>query len=133
MIMEASELRMNNWVYIQQYKENKQIGVVYENGSFVTKNNEHSFSSIECATPIPLTEEWLRKAGFFKGKDDYFGTEPIFTQVICIYSHGENVFSLYRYNDAHVYVEYVHQLQNLYHALTGEELNFDLCQSSTTK
>jgi hypothetical protein len=74
--------------------------------------------------PIPLTEEWLIKLGF--------GMEsPGF------YSYGEESMADYCYNlddkTFHEYYptsdmnclakcEYVHQLQNLFFALTGEEL-----------
>ena len=65
--------------------------------------------------PIPLTEEWLLKFGFEKkiGWDDL------------IYHVKNNVdlyefLSGYEYYDFHI--KHVHQLQNLYFALTGEEL-----------
>ncbi len=75
------------------------------------------------AEPIPLTEEWLIKFGFEKEKN-----------VIPIYSIGK--ISIYldceMYPNGRVYFnswcilkekpKYVHKLQNLYFALTGEEL-----------
>lgn len=68
--------------------------------------------------PIPLTEEWLLKFGFEVYEFDHKANQ---------YRHGnrllvirdENCF--YDYG-ADILVKYVHQLQNLYFTLTGEEL-----------
>jgi len=82
--------------------------------------------------PIPLTEEWLLKFGFEKdeniGFDDFIFSIDIFNIFQCKYEL--NSFSyplLMRYGNPNEYksatsVFYVHQLQNLYKALTGEEL-----------
>ena len=80
--------------------------------------------------PIPLTEEWLLKFGFHKHHGEYYN------ETIAIWEKGYLwYFSIYPLEDmedelpdmsAHRtghYVKCVHQLQNLYHALTGEELN----------
>lgn len=70
---------------------------------------------------ITLTEEWLLKLGLKKssyfttgGKSEYeFGRLTLFVDG---FSVGTNEF------DAVDCVEYVHQLQNLFFALTGQEL-----------
>jgi hypothetical protein len=73
--------------------------------------------------PIPLTEEWLLKFGF-----EYHHDTPhpnkVFRKL-----HTEGFIDLeqikhYYYGGSFTSVEcrYVHQLQNLYFALTGEEL-----------
>ena len=68
--------------------------------------------------PIPLTEEWLLKFGFEKNKnsDLYFrlNNYEYFIENGII----DNGYS--RMNE--ISVKYVHQLQNLYFALTGKEL-----------
>ena len=69
---------------------------------------------------IPLSEEWLIRAGFEKYSDKEF----------YIYTSKENEVRFYKsdsdWNLAYFITEtrYVHQLQNLYFALTGEELTF---------
>ena len=60
--------------------------------------------------PIKLTKDWLIKFGFVKEECFY-------------YKNGvaiEDDFTLEGFGD--VELKYVHQLQNLYFALTGEEL-----------
>jgi hypothetical protein len=78
--------------------------------------------------PIPLTEEWLLRFGF----DNWFGKEYILSN-----GHFYCVFKFYKNGRIDTYfcgqnerfknkdtrfIKYVHQLQNLYFALTGEEL-----------
>jgi hypothetical protein len=77
--------------------------------------------------PIPLTEEWLVKFGF---------EDRIETGVCIAYHYGHNPItndwmielikihedSFYFYKNGHFKIVFVHQLQNLYFALTGEEL-----------
>jgi len=64
--------------------------------------------------PIPLTEEWLLKFGF--------ETQGIMAKVWIL--KNINVWALDGgfANDLDYPINYVHQLQNLYFALTGEEL-----------
>lgn len=77
--------------------------------------------------PIPLTEEWLVKMGFEYSVstvsysiffDDYNGVlriKPIGTELNVWMKRNNRTIRL-------VEVKYVHQLQNLYFTLTGEEL-----------
>jgi hypothetical protein len=78
--------------------------------------------------PIPLTEEWLLKFGFDK-KTPYEG--KLFYEI----GHNEMYFKVKEvgdiYNHWYFYkwewilttnIQYVHQIQNLYYSLTGEEL-----------
>lgn len=76
-------------------------------------------------SPIPLTTEWLERFGFEKYKDYDEGE---------LMRHGKVLltkkFAL-RYSDTNddwyystaIVLQYVHQLQNLYFALTGTELD----------
>lgn len=124
--MKASELRVGNIVYIPQTKTNEQIGCIEENGRFVIKGYKSSYSSIECLRPIPLTEEWLIKFGFTRHHTDYFN-DVIFIKNVP--NNNEFEWGVYP-NEIGSGIQiknrkplkYVHQLQNLYFALTGEEL-----------
>lgn len=73
--------------------------------------------------PIPITDDWLIRLGFEEPKgyggfvidDDYTYTlHPILTMDQC--------YSFYINESHETVVRYVHQLQNLYFALTGKEL-----------
>ena len=64
--------------------------------------------------PIPLTEEWLLKFGFKKDNN--------FTWVNLEMELMQREDGFWIWLGADLYLEHVHQLQNLYFALTGEEL-----------
>ena len=87
---------------------------------------------IEDITGIPLTEEWLLKFGFVNGNKTYanaFSLEVLQTDFYlrpCYaggYYWGFNLEKVddCEFNDAEPVIS-IHQLQNLYFALTGEEL-----------
>ena len=81
--------------------------------------------------PIPLTEEWLLKFGFYlrDGFSNTFKLNVEKHQYDCseiTYSEKEGLF---RFSNGQQkgttlipHIKYVHQLQNLYFALIGEEL-----------
>ena len=73
--------------------------------------------------PIPLTEEILLKFGFEKqhNEDDF---DYWFKKGFCddiLWEHSEGFCHSLNYGGD---IKYVHQLQNLYFSLTGEELTF---------
>ncbi len=67
--------------------------------------------------PIPLTEEILLKFGFEKKGDFWFVKSGIKIE------NRNNGFSYFRYLNE-IKILSVHQLQNLFFSLTGEELTF---------
>lgn len=69
-----------------------------------------------CYNPIPLTEEWLVKFGF-TGWDLGYYTLLMDSGAFAILT--EDGMTIISRN-----IKHVHQLQNLYFALTGEELTF---------
>ncbi len=70
--------------------------------------------------PIPLTEEWLIKAGF--EKDDYPNTFVLSIEYIYVELTVFKGVISFRTSDDNVVLKYVHQLQNLYFVLTDQEL-----------
>lgn len=116
------ELRIGNFVQADDYYPYADIDGVYTDyvGIGVV------LYDYDAVSPIKLTKEWLVNFGFeyfekivTNGWGDlsyYFLEMPdgakleIFTDFSCNHYHGAGV------------IEYVHQLQNLYFALTGDEL-----------
>lgn len=82
----------------------------------------------EFVEPIPLTEEWLVKFGFEKVNDNFMTIESYhYENKNCwIYLIADGfeleLNTLSERNNLCRTYKYVHQLQNLYFALTGEEL-----------
>jgi len=117
--MKATELRLGNLVLYN----NEQTHIIngYDIADLDIDPIEDSF------TPIPLTEEWLLKFGFEKndwkeiGKLFYYGWAK---DSFLIESTRDNTFFCLDGKPETV-IKYVHQLQNLYFALTGEELKIN--------
>lgn len=126
--MEASELRINNWV---AFKHKTKDGFEY---TTITRSCYEGRIIENSYDPIPLTEDWLLKFGFRKGHNEYGNTFHIMD------TNGYTAkFTVEHWSDESIQDEYkglfwcdrvinkdankyVHQLQNLYFALTGEEL-----------
>lgn len=103
--MKANELRIGNIV-------NRQGTEIRVDGSDIKWFEDGSYLGIE---PIPLTEEWFVRFGFNKANEYYKKQCNDFVLGIRI----EDFFMPYI---SHTKLIHVHQLQNLYFALTGEEL-----------
>jgi hypothetical protein len=71
-------------------------------------------------SPIPLTPEILEKAGFKKQSSGY----RRLNNIILMYDNDDNCWLL----KGHPFFKFqsLHQLQNLYHSLTGKELEINL-------
>jgi len=131
--MKETDLRIGNWFktfeidkdhgeeyfQIESFSQNKEktLGVEFRNGS--------CWSIVELIDPIPLTEEWLVKFGFEvkpnRAYEKYwkdFGDMAILVdEDLEFYIHAESYEG-----ETLRKVEHVHTLQNLFFALTGEEL-----------
>ena len=115
--MKVTELRINNWV---QFKHTE-TPVRVDLGDFVMAR-EYKDERLDDYEPIPLTEEWLLKFGFNKVSDIW---EFWKNSGWDLRQHKlENKWWLFYVGQDLdcVRIDYVNQLQNLYFALTGEEL-----------
>jgi hypothetical protein len=105
-MIKASELRIGNLIH--KYGE----VLVFSLQSFLNVYKKQN--GFEEYKPIPLTEEWLLKFGFVYLKGHGWVVGDVFSFNI------NDSFELDWYEQAPL--KYVHQLQNLYFALTGKEL-----------
>lgn len=96
--------------------------------------------SPEC-NPIPLTPEWLERCGFVEEKKGFnicykrVDSEGYSLDFLLLWRHEQSAYyELGREHDGYLelYTQnkhkilHLHHLQNLYYALTGEELNVKL-------
>src|SRR5690554_4223891 len=126
--MKASELRIGNLVS-NMYEKTARVREIHEHpswaGGFLVITNKNK-SAIATLRPIPLTAEWFEKCGGRIGGEQvlfipmpeikaelHFEMKPYGNFVVLKSDFGELVPED---------IVYVHQLQNLYFALTGEEL-----------
>lgn len=117
-MIKSNELRLGNLAIAYGKHLIKCSGI--QGGLFYFYNEdgiEDSYS-LDAISPIPLTEEWLLKLGFTSTIKDYYsgnGIELFYTCEGCLLMvNDQSAFSK-------VY-QFVHEIQNLVSALTGEEL-----------
>lgn len=123
--MQAEELRINNFV-LHKGGEWSDRNPRVEEKDFVFQWEESDWYSVgECTLsldqiePIPLTEEWLLKFSFEKEDEEYFHKSKYAPVLIeCDNGWADS----FEERQASKIINYVHQLQNLFYALTGEEL-----------
>ena len=114
--MKANELRIGNYVYF--HGDVEEINMV--DGFGVIGREEQPLCSIDEFEPIPLTEEWLLRFGFEKIRGLHLCKGySLNSGEYLVYIDDRGV---YLKTNKNIFIKYVHQLQNLYFALTGEEL-----------
>lgn len=108
--MRANELRLGNWVQTKQTEKQFQVTVyAFQVVSIVDSQYK----------PIPLTEEWLTRFGF----DKIESAIPTAYRTKSGFRIKEDERGYWmQHKHGLVIIKHVHQLQNLHHALTGEEL-----------
>lgn len=79
----------------------------------------------EYLAPIPITEEWLIRGGFEKSVFE----KSVKSWTILKKDEWFTIYDDLNFGNQCIYgrtiVKYVHQLQNLYYALTNQELKFN--------
>lgn len=128
--MKANELRIGNYIqYIPIKNPVKIIATDSRNNSIVHDNSEALIDGQY--EPIPLTDEWLLKFGFAKKPNagyhnrdlEYYDHRNmmLFIENDKYYlGYNSRDYDCERFNSREI--KHVHQLQNLYFALTGDEL-----------
>lgn len=138
--MKASELRIGNYITDEFYESfstiievesinQKGINLLLEDdGKWAEISNrwiepEYKFDEL---FGLPITEEWLLKFGFEKTQNSYKLEDY---QIVDIYNGNTWLLEEFDYENICFVgigkgMNYLHQLQNLYFALTGEELTF---------
>ena len=130
--MKTNELRLGN--YLQLDGENYHVSEIQNSLQCVEikrknlenpKINDYEECDLDCddLLPIPLTEEILLKCGFRKSKSGTYLFDK-FSFDLSDFEFG--VESDYYYLTVAENIKSLHQLQNLYFALTGQDLEIKL-------
>lgn len=127
----ATEFRVGNLFRFISTDSIEQVADIRTAGIKTPTINNVLITDIE---PIPLNEDWLVRFGFEKDintswfRIGYFAEmEDVSNRMIIGYNTVSNRLGCYQEGDANgIFAQktfqYVHQLQNLYFALTGTEL-----------
>ena len=112
--MKANELRLGNIIDITHWSYSDfqgELGVIGETITCMEKG-------YITAKGIPLTEEWLLKFGLNQFVKGFWQIDNGVDKFCLTFEDGGYHLSFMRYKN----LKHIHQLQNLYFALTGEEL-----------
>ena len=137
-MIKVQELRIGNYVYCQD-EINVIYGITKEGFIQYEKENSVYYCGIDEIKPIELTEEILLKntktsrfISRYKSElifDNYDSNICIFKQKliqICLYCDFRKKIYYIKINGKKIHIKYLHQLQNLYFVLIGQELEIQL-------
>ena len=123
-MIKANELRSGNLVQGKSLSIPR-LQIINDGVTRITAYGIHVIESEQYTNykPIPLTEEWLIKCGFkFQNI-----LKKAYQRNLYLYK-GFGIYEVkpkeFFYKE--IQIKYVHQLQNLYFALTGDELEINL-------
>lgn len=139
--MKANELRLGNYVNFKNREdilfcsinELSSSGYIHLIRHFKVGDEDDQPEGIEDITPININEEWLERFGFVNTTHKLGNPAPnhkAFEKYnFHIKLYGKDIENYMWFGEqvlSYAPVQYVHQLQNLYFALTGEELTIKL-------
>lgn len=132
--LKGTELRIGNWI---SYRGEKDLVVVSIQAPWGSVQTERYIGSgiyvgsddLRDYEPILITEEWLLRFGFEKDKKGYWFSSAIISKGLIFSAIQIRELMSIRitgpFGLVSVKIKYVHQLQNIYHALTNEDLKSD--------
>lgn len=113
-MIQAQDLRIGNWVSNGQIEFQITSKDIYHLDVYVNR---------VIAKPIPITPEWLERMGM---KRNYDYGDPVFDlNNIRVFTWPTGIITIEYYYLELRELEFIHQLQNLYFALTGEDLTIN--------
>ncbi len=125
--LKPQELRFGNYIKSKESGFNH-IVLGIEDKRVSLDKSKYPYDFLRDCEPVPLTEEWLLRFGFEKDRYNFiinFGFD------FCVeYYYADNIYSFWIYTDDDWHcilneIKYVHSLQNLIYALTGQELTLN--------
>lgn len=141
--MEAKELRIGNWLECEGkpqsvYAVTTGTDCIYPAVAFFEGIDGPAWTDVSKCQPIPITTELLEKAGFRLSADESERMEGVYIRKLPnLGEHdmialdliaGDCAIGAVDYYEAGTakMPQYLHQLQNLFYALTGTELEISL-------
>jgi hypothetical protein len=126
-MIQATDLRIGNWLSFCNMIEPQRY--VQVTGRFLAPFNQDDNTVNDYYQPIPLTSDILEKCGFEEVEgNEYYGFFDLEGIRVHIHKRDGSAFISYNYATIDAYTNnfHLHQLQNLYKALTNNELTINL-------
>lgn len=115
-MIQANEIRIGNRFFLKDNTITQIIVDSFQSAFLLGKRG------LEALNPIPLTEEILLNFGFIAELPiGWYGLN----EFKLYYTSVKNDYYEYYFEDGNIIIKYVHQLQNLYFALTQQELIYN--------
>ena len=116
------ELKIGNYVEYSLSNIPQRIkSIIFSSEGYVVNFLDSDFANVvEKIKPIPITEEWLLSFGFNKSGSTIY--KNIGRIEIGTIANGKRFYIQIGTENVTLNTKYVHQLQNLYFAITGDEL-----------
>jgi len=133
-MIKSDELRLWNFVFDKKQNKIDVIDAIEENRVSLLYS-KFPYTPINLIEPVELTPDILEAAGFGVNKDNSFGyineNEGILIELGDFYEDDGRAVFYYNLPDTDnstciAYCKYLHQLQNIYWCLCGEELQIDI-------
>lgn len=126
--MKVEELRIGNLVEVFDESPTKVLAISDKYIALRFDSTKYMMAELNQIVPIPLTDEWLVKFGFEKYTSNHYYISVLQRGRVHVYLETNfsdasvELGNISGYAFGYPKVKHVHQLQNLYFALTGEEL-----------
>ena len=123
--MKVEELRVGN--YLEKDGKIEMVSSIHSDNTIRLQENKnancHGCYSLNkpIIKPIPLSEDWMLNFNFEQQTSDYFVIDLAGFSMRYYYNFSGSTWK-FELEDKIIELYYVHQLQNLFHSLTGEEL-----------
>lgn len=116
------KIQENYFYKLDNSKEVKVIWKKYNKANVLEIGIEYPTAIVDLdrLLGVPITEEWLLRFGFIK-KNNTPSIELYIKEDFIVRFDPQDKFQFY-INGKYINIDYVHQLQNLYFALTNKEL-----------
>ena len=124
--MIANELRIGNYLFVPGIDREVIVSAIFKSHYVCEDSDGIRFDESLRINyqPISLTEQWLLKFGFEKTMSWTY-VKDLVGNLELVYYLGEKGWSIgFKSYSDFPNLKYVHELQNLYFALTGKELTY---------
>ncbi len=137
-MIDPKELRIGNWINANSSGRDVQLSVIDQNETISVlsaKGNSVGRFELSEFSPIPITHEWLERFGFEKttietgmpsGRATEYKIKVVDRKTLLVVWFDPLEIEICQYFSEQTilfdHIKNVHQLQNLYFAITGTEL-----------